>query len=571
MKQSAPAPSVTGEPSEAFATLEAAVQFERLLADVSARFVNLPADQVDREIEAAQRLVCEALDIDRSVLFQLQDGEPGGFVATHVHQTPAEPAVVRDADRGRMTTSEWVFEKEGPVPAVVGGDARAFFPYLLARLRRGETLVIPRLADLPHEADRDRELLRRFGVAANLTFPLSAGAEVIGALAFGMLQRERDWPDVLVARLRLVAQVFANALARKRADEALQHALQEVQRLRDQLHHENVYLQQEARKGLGQGRIIGHSAAIRRILEQAAQVAPTPSTVLLLGETGTGKERVAAYIHDLSPRRDRPMVRVNCSAIPTTLIESELFGREKGAYTGALSRQIGRFELAHRSTIFLDEIGDLPPEVQAKLLRVLQERQIERLGSPTPVPVDIRIIAATHRNLEQAVHDGAFREDLYFRLAVFPIVLPPLRERREDVAPLAEALVEELAAAMGKRIEAISRQSLDALARYDWPGNVRELRNTIERALIVSSGPVLQIDAPGRGSGAGAASPARPLRAPREGPDERERLLQVLRDTGWRIRGPRGAAEILGVKPTTLETRLAKLGIQRPGRTPPSP
>jgi PAS domain S-box-containing protein len=346
---------------------------------------------------------------------------------------------------------------------------------------------------------------------------------------------------------------------RKRREVELREALEEVRRLRDKLRDENVYLRQEV-KGLQSGlRIVGQSPAILRVVAQAQQVATTSSTVLLTGETGTGKERFATLIHELSPRRERAMVRVNCAAIPATLIESELFGREKGAYTGALSRQAGRFELAHGSTLFLDEIADLPPEVQVKLLRVLQERQIERLGSPRSIPVDVRIIAATNQDLEAAVRAGRFREDLYYRFNVFPIVVPPLRERREDIPLLVAALVDELSATMGKRADAISRASMDALMKHSWPGNIRELRNVLERAMILAAGPVLDVDAPLRNV-EDTASLSQGVKD-----TERQQLLEVLQRTGWRIRGPHGAAQLLGLKPTTLEHRMARLGITRPG------
>ncbi|MBP1636473.1 MAG: fhlA 2 [Acidobacteria bacterium] len=330
-----------------------------------------------------------------------------------------------------------------------------------------------------------------------------------------------------------------------------------MDQVRDRLDAENTYLQQQVKGYRAAAPVVGQSPVIRRVLEQARQVAPAASTVLLVGETGTGKERFASYIHDLSPRHDRAMIRVNCAAIPTTLIESELFGREKGAYTGALTRQAGRFELAHGSTVFLDEIADLPPEVQVKLLRVLQERQIERLGSPRPITVDVRVIAATNRDLEQAVREGRFREDLFYRLNVFPIVIPPLRERPEDIPLLVDALLDELAVVMNKRVESVAKPSMDALQAYPWPGNVRELRNVLERAMIVAAGPVLHVDI-ARAAGASAGATGRTLREV-----EREHILGVLRQTGWRIRGQGGASAILGVKPTTLEYRMAKLGIAR--------
>jgi transcriptional regulator with GAF, ATPase, and Fis domain len=304
---------------------------------------------------------------------------------------------------------------------------------------------------------------------------------------------------------------------------------------------------------------VGRSAAIRRSLALAEQVAATDSTALLLGETGTGKERVASYIHDCSRRRNRLMIVVNCSAIPAPLLESELFGREKGAYTGALSRQVGRFELAHGSTLFLDEVGELPVEVQAKLLRVLENRTIERLGNPKPIPVDVRIIAATHRDLAAAVRDGRFREDLYYRLNVFPIQIPPLRDRLEDVPSLVRTFVEELTRTMGKRIEEIDARSLDALADYAWPGNVRELRNAVERAMIMATGPTLSLEVP---------PPISAESLSRSTVTGQAQIEQVLHETGWRIRGPHGAAARLGLKPTTLESRIRKLGLTRPGTSP---
>jgi transcriptional regulator with GAF, ATPase, and Fis domain len=306
--------------------------------------------------------------------------------------------------------------------------------------------------------------------------------------------------------------------------------------------------------------IVGESDAIRYVLEQAQQVAVTNSTVLLLGETGTGKELIANEIHKLSARRQRAMVRVNCAAIPGTLIESELFGREKGAFTDAVSRQIGRFELADRSTIFLDEIGDLPLDVQVKLLRVLEEREIERLGRPIPFKIDVRIIAATHRDLEQRIADNAFREDLYYRLNVFPIVVPPLRERIEDIPLIVDRFVDEFSKALSKRIDGVRPQSMEALQSYNWPGNIRELRNVIERAMILAKGRELTIELP-RST---VTTPPGAFRSLRMADVEKQHVQSVLESAGWRIRGSCGAAARLGLRPTTLETRMAKLGLVRP-------
>jgi formate hydrogenlyase transcriptional activator len=303
--------------------------------------------------------------------------------------------------------------------------------------------------------------------------------------------------------------------------------------------------------------VFGNSLAIRRALEHARQVAATDATVLLFGETGTGKELLATYIHQRSARRQREMVRVNCAAIPGTLLESELFGREKGAFTGAVERQVGRFELADRSTIFLDEIGDLPGEAQVKLLRVLEERQIERLGSPRSIHVNTRIIAATHRNLEKQIAAGAFREDLFYRLNVFPIQVPPLRERADDIPVLVWRFVDEFSKRLGKQVATIAKDDMAALQRYPWPGNIRELRNVLERAMINAVDRRLPVALP------------RPLATAEVRSDrlidvEKEHVRRVLDSTGWRIRGSNGAADRLGLRPTTLETRMAKLGLIRP-------
>jgi formate hydrogenlyase transcriptional activator len=314
----------------------------------------------------------------------------------------------------------------------------------------------------------------------------------------------------------------------------------------------------------GNEAIIGRSRALRQVLDQLQLVAATDSTVLLLGETGVGKEVLATHLHEMSVRRSRQMVRVNCSAIPATLIESELFGREKGAFTGSLSRQIGRFELADRSTIFLDEIGDLPADVQVKLLRVLEERQIERLGSPQGIKVDVRIVAATHRKLEERILDGTFREDLFYRLNVFPVRVPALRERTEDIPSLVWLFVDEFSRAFNKTIDAVSRKDMDALQRYSWPGNIRELRNVVERSMIIATSTRLNIALPARSEAAGSAV----RRSLKMVDVEKDHVRSVLESTGWRIRGAGGAAELLGLQPTTLETRMLKLGLSRPRLTP---
>lgn len=348
----------------------------------------------------------------------------------------------------------------------------------------------------------------------------------------------------------------------KQTQESLRQALAEVERLKSKLHEENVYLRQRVRLERGHNRMVGQSQCIRQVLAQAEQVAATDSTVLLLGETGTGKELLAASIHEQSARGGHTLVSVNCAAMPSPLMESEMFGRERGAFTGSLSRQVGRFELAQDSTIFLDEVSELSLEVQSKLLRVVETRQIERLGNPRPVSINVRIIAASNRDLAKAVGEGKFRQDLYYRLNVFPITVPPLRERREDIPLLVWSFVNEFVRAFNKNVESIERESMDALQSYSWPGNVRELRNVIERAMIIATGPKLRIQLPTVAS----LSTTRTSEKLQE--VERDHLLSVLASAGWRVRGANGAAERLGLKATTLEARMAKLSIHRPSHAP---
>jgi PAS domain S-box-containing protein len=347
---------------------------------------------------------------------------------------------------------------------------------------------------------------------------------------------------------------------RKRAEEATAAAYEEIKRLKDRLQADNVYLQEEIKLRHSYGEIIGQSRGIQEVLVLVEQVAGTGAAVLLLGETGTGKELLARAIHDRSLRCGRPMVTLNCAALPPTLVESELFGHEKGAYTGAVTRQIGRFELADGSTLFLDEVGELPPEVQAKLLRVLQEGEFERLGSTKTLKADVRIIAASNRDLDHSVREGRFRQDLYYRLNVFPIRLPPLRERREDIPLLIRAFVKEFGRTLGKAVDSIPRLTLEALEQYPWPGNIRELRNVVERAMILSQGPTLSVELPRLPEPEAGQSDSSNLTLKEV---ERRHILSVLERTRWRVSGKRGAAAILGFKPTTLEYRMTKLGIAR--------
>ncbi len=639
--------------------LEESLRFESLLNDISVRFVNLPAERIDAEIEDVQRLICECLSLDLSSLWQWSDKAPHFLTLTHLHGPPDGP--------------------ERPQ----GIDGRKELPWLFEKMTNGEALTII-TEEMPPGAELDQVFRRKFNVKSSVIIPLSAGrGPLIGVLSFDCVKSERTWPDLIVKRLYLVAQIFANALARKRGEQELRQSearlnmateaagvglwiletdtglfwvtpqaraifhlpvdetvtyerlyglihpddrervqqavqasihtdadlgveyrivlpdgssrwilsrgkrrssptgevaqlmgvsidisqrklmeerlrlqVEEIEGLRRKLERENIYLRQEIELQQVHDEIVGRSTAMRQTLAKVEQVARTDTTVLIEGETGTGKELLAMSVHRLSARKERPLVTVNCASPPPALIESELFGREKGAYTGALTRMTGRFEVADKATLFLDEIGELPLDVQAKLLRVLEQGRFERLGSNRTLQVDVRIIAATNQNLSQQVAAGRFRKDLFYRLNVFPITLPPLRERPEDIPSLVWAFVRQYEKKMGKRVDHIPRKSMDKLQQYTWPGNVRELRNVIERGLIECVGRTLDVQLPQ--AVFPEATEGRNLED-----TERRHILSVLKQTGWRLSGPGGAADILGLKRTTLHSKMKKLGIRR--------
>jgi formate hydrogenlyase transcriptional activator len=504
-------------------------KFQQLISRLSLTLVHLSAKEVDGKITSALKALTEIMDFDRVYVASLDS-------------TSIELNVL----------SAWT--RLG-IPDLTFKVVNDHYPWLVQQIIAGKLVSVSSPAELPSEAVVDREYMLSSGEQSLLVIPLFIGAEVIGMICFNAFRAQQQWDCLLVSQLRHVGGIFSNVLARKRADEELQSAYRKIQELKDHLERENVYLREEIRLEHNHANIVGQSMAMLDILKQAERVASTDSAVLILGETGTGKELLARTIHDLSSRQSRPMVKINCAALPATLIESELFGREKGAYTGALTREIGRFELADKSTIFLDEIGELPMEIQVKLLRALQEGEFERLGSPKTIHVDVRVIAATNRDLSAAVADGKFREDLFYRLNVFPICIPPLRERREDIQELVWHILQDLGKRMGRNIQGIQASTLKAFLSYSWPGNIRELRNVIERNLILNPGPLFRARLP-------EANP-RPSPVARLSVQEveREHILSVLRSTAWRIRGQQGAAALLGLKPTTLESRMKKLKI----------
>jgi formate hydrogenlyase transcriptional activator len=408
--------------------------------------------------------------------------------------------------------------------------------------------------------------LESFGIRSLAHAPLKGSSGVLGVLTLGTRRENAFCPNELVF-LNQIAHQVAIAIENARV-------FSEVSEQKDKLAQEKLYLEDEIRSELKFEEIVGRSEALRRVLEQIETVAPTDSTVLIYGETGSGKELIARAVHNLSARKSNAFVKLNCAAIPTGLLESELFGHEKGAFTGAIAQRIGRFELAHRGTMFLDEIGEVPLELQPKLLRVLQEREFERLGSVRTLRTDARLIAATNRDLEALVAEQKFRSDLYYRLNVFPVRVPALRERPEDVPLLVRHFVQQFSRQLGKVIDAVSSETMSALARYPWPGNIRELQNVIERAVILTQGPVLNVrteDLPGANQAA-AISPATNGHGPAPAPSgnmraaleeaERQQIIAALEKANWVVAGPDGAAALLGMKRSTLQSRMQKLGIR---------
>jgi PAS domain S-box-containing protein len=641
--------------------LEERLRFEQLICDLSARFIDLPSERFDDEIEVALKQVLEFFQADRCGLLHSLPGSDAWQI-THV-----------------------VYSEHGtPVPI---GTAlpRSIHPWAYEKLAiKGEIVSFTSVDDLPNEAHVDKQTWIEWGILSNLIIPILTNESLVHIISINAMQTERVWPEEFIPRLQLLGEIVVNALERAKAEQNLRESeeklnlaassaeaglwviftgtsrlwvtdktreifhfsqdedlsfgrfletvhpedreaakatlarcletrdlvrleyrivlpdgrvcwvesrgrsfpatlekpgrvmgvtiditqrktmeirlheqMEEIQRLKDQVEQENVYLQKKVILQHGHEGIIAHSSHFKKVLVQAEQVAPTESTVLLLGETGTGKELLARTIHNLSARKKRALITINCAALPPTLIEGELFGREKGAYTGALTRKAGRFEVADGSTLFLDEVGELPLDLQAKLLGVIEKGQFERLGSNQTQQVDVRIIAATNRNLSQEVAAGRFRSDLFYRLSVFPITVPPLRERSEDILPLAWEFIRQNEKKLGKRVNRIPQQNMEALKRYAWPGNARELRNVIEHAMIISSGGILDVLPPDWNSGEGSEA------ATLEEVDRRH-ILNVLSRTGWRVSGKNGAAEILGLKRTTLQAKMKKLGIKSP-------
>jgi formate hydrogenlyase transcriptional activator len=526
-----------GENRRLSESLEERIRFETLISDISARFVNLSPDQVDPEINRALKQILEFFHVDRVGLMRSMP------------------------DRLAYQITHGVYSENVP-PVPVGVELRrTIYPWVSEKLaEKHEVVSFSRLDDLPAEANVDKQTYAEWGIRSALDIPIITGGSVVHVIAINSVKSERVWPEELLPRLQLLGEIFVNALERKQMRLELEKRLREIEELKQRLEKENIYLHEEVKLLADHTDIVGQSVAMKKVMSQVEQVARTDSTVLIQGETGTGKELLARAIHRLSSRKDRLLVTVSCASLPPTLIESELFGREKGAYTGAMTKMIGRFEIADGSTLFLDEIGEIPLDLQSKLLRVLEEGSFERLGSTNTLHVNVRIIAATNRDLGEEVKAGRFRKDLYYRLNVFPIVIPPLRERPEDIPLLVWAFVRMFQERMGKEIETISKKTMEALQSYSWPGNVRELNNVIEHAMILSEDKNLRVHLPT--PGLLETDTTQTLQDM-----ERRHMVAVLEKTSWRLSGKGGAAELLGLKRTTLRAKMKKLGIKRSNKT----
>jgi len=521
--------------------------FDHLLAEISTRFINLPSESVGEEVASALGRIGALLELDRVITTEFS-GDRGALVVRHSWAAPGVQAIA------------------------VGRTVARSLPRIVEEIAAGRIVRIDDIRALASDPQAaawtvDLREFERSGARAHLSIPISVGGRPVGALTAVRIRGPLAWPAPLVDQLALLAQVVGNAIHRRDAERELRAVVARLEELESRLEGENRYLRSEIETEYAAAGVIGNSPAIEHAMLIVDQAAPTEASVLILGETGTGKELFARAVHARSKRAERPLIRVNCAALPTSLAESELFGHEKGAFTGALQTRVGRLELAHHGTLFLDEIGDLALELQAKLLRVLQEGEFERIGSSVTRSTDIRIIAATNRDLQRAVEEGTFRADLYYRLRVVPIEIPPLRERREDIPLLVWSFVERSCARHAGPTLEISASTMDDLLAYDWRGNVRELENVIERAVILSPGPELVIHDVLASGATKRRPPAPETRSDDIADAERAHIIRVLEACGWKVKGSGHAAERLGLNPSTLRGRMRKLGIERPSKT----
>ena len=515
--------------------------FDQLLCTTSATYINMLPKHLDKAMRKDLGRLAKLLDANRCIIYLAHDEAKYFRPYLHSGWWPDEDNdFVMQRDKWLQEHPESFFELE----------------YLFDKWRRGEVVQWTQLDKLNPAGEKMKKAHSRFGTKSHLSIPMLVAGSIVGAITIGHTKLYRTWPEELIPRLRLFGEIFANALTRKKSEESLQKALSEVKQLKERIEADYVYLREEIKLEHNFEEIIGQSKSLKSILLKVQKVAPTEMAVLIQGETGTGKELIARAIHNASGRSDRPLIKVNCSALTPSLIESELFGHEKGAFTGAGARRVGRFELANQATLFLDEIGELPLELQPKLLRVLQDGEYERVGGSHTLRTDVRLLAATNRDLEKEVEKGTFRRDLWYRMNTFPILIPPLRERAEDISLLVSWFVKKHAGKTGKRFEMVSQKIIGKLQEYHWPGNIRELEHMIERAIITSSEGSLAIEVPD--------SPHVHYVNQKLQGINREYIVKALKDSNWIIQGPNGAAKLLGLKPSTLRNRMKRLGIERP-------
>ena len=507
-------------------------EFRELISTFSTKFSNAPVSEIDGNIKQALKQLGECLNLDRCIYWEISEDNTA-LRLVHQYVVPGFRPSVPDLHRKNIP---WIYK------TAMGGNYICF----------------NRLEDLSEEAATDKESLRLIGVTSLILIPYNIAGKVIACMTFSNLKEERIFPLGLITGLKLIGEIITGALYRKKMEEKYEAHLKDSQKLAKQVHTDDITLRQETRNEFTYQGINGNSAAMKIVFLRMEQVAPTDSAVLILGETGTGKGVVARAIHELSHRNKKRMVTVNCAALTPSLIESELFGREKGAYTGSTEMQIGRFELADKGTLILDEITELPLDLQAKLLRAIQDGEFERLGNPKTIKVDVRILALTSRNLKEEVSKGRFRQDLYYRLNVFPITMPSLRDRSEDIPLLTEHFVTQFNRKMKKEIQSIPKHVMGELMSYSWPGNVRELEHIIERAVITTKGIRLHLtekldDAESHKTEEHLITKLADV--------EKLHILKILEKTNWRIDGSKGAAILLGLHPNTLRGRMQKLGI----------
>ena len=519
------------ERKQAEEQLKKNIEFEEFVSKIATKFIGLSGAAFGQAIQDSLVQIGRYFEVDTVRLYRLS--------------IQGDVLEIRDM---------WRNENFAP-PEEMPEIHKLKYPNLASHYSRGESVVFGSFDESP-EWPEMRKILKFFGTKAGVGVPLEIDGSGVDIFAMDKVGSEHEWPKDIVKHCKTIGHVILSAILRRETEVELQDSYHQVKRLKDHLEQENIYLQEEIRSEHRFKEIIGNSNELQYTLHRVEEIAPTDATVLILGETGTGKDLIARAIHSASQRKERALVIVNCATLPSNLIESELFGHVKGAFSGAHANRIGRFEYANGSSLFLDEIGELPIDLQAKLLRILQDGEFERVGSSKSIKVDVRLIASTNRNLEEEMRKGRFRQDLYYRLNVIPITLLPLRERKADIVSLVEHFVQKYCRKHGKEIKKITRKTMDVLQGYHWPGNVRELENTIERAVITSPGPKLEVELPVISTELFEAN---------ETLEEIERvhISKILKKTGWKIAGAGGAAEILGMHSNTLRSRLEKLRIDK--------